>query len=892
MSTVGTLIVRLNAVTSQFRREMTEAQAKLQKTARVAEDASQTIATALATVGVGAAMAGGAAIKMAAQWEQTEIAFETMLKSGEKARSFLAELENFVDKTPFEMPGIISSTRRLMAFGFEAEEIIPMLTAVGNATAALGGGDFEIYRMTYALGQMRAKGHLAAEEMSRQLGQIIPAWEFLAESIGVSVGEAKKMVEQGMIPATEGIQAILQGMTREYGDAMGRQNRTLIGQWSTLKDRMRTIVRGMGAYFIDTLDIMPILQRLNRTFEGLATSLRGVENPAEAMRAILQQAFTPERRLIVVGLAGAISGLLYPALAAAATAAWKAAIALAPFVVKGAVLAIVIYNLYDALTRSTSMMDKAAAVTVALGVAAWFAYSSGLVALVKGLWAATTAKWAMIAAAKTLWGKIVALYALMGPKGWLMIAGAIGVTVAAVSILNRALAQTTAILAGAPQMQDYAGGATEGQKALTEAMEESTKAARRNILSFDQVHTLQEEMGKGGSTLPTLPDFASTWGGGTTRAVADMATHIDTLTKSIEGTALAMDASGGASEWLIGVWNGIKTAAANVAGAVVREYDYAKNRLSTIWGDLKTGAETSWNGITNAIAMAIDNARIEIGTRWDEIISRLRARWTAIQGAASIDWEAINENIRLKVLDLSGWLGRRWAAIQSALGTVWTAIQGAASEQWATIRDNVVTRVNEIIGAINNLIAAYNRIPLAPNLPMVGTIFTGASAPAGGGMGGLRTAERSTANQALINQLQADIARVSAGVGNPATEAWFARQHGGIQHYLDSQREKLQAAQLTPFAKGGIVTSPTRALIGEAGPEAVIPLRRGNAGIDAIADAVGNAVLYAMREAMRATAAGQGDSREIVLEVDGARLGRVILPALRNEGYRTGVVAT
>ena len=244
---VGTLIVRLNAVTSQFRREMTEAQAKLQKTARVAEDASQTIATALAAVGVGAAMAGGAAIKMAAQWEQTEIAFETMLKSGEKARSFLAELENFVDKTPFEMPGIINSTRRLMAFGFEAEEIIPMLTAVGNATAALGGGDFEIYRMTYALGQMRAKGHLAAEEMSRQLGQIIPAWEFLAESIGVSVGEAKKMVEQGMIPATEGIQAILQGMTREYGDAMGRQNRTLIGQWSTLKDRMRTIVRGMGA---------------------------------------------------------------------------------------------------------------------------------------------------------------------------------------------------------------------------------------------------------------------------------------------------------------------------------------------------------------------------------------------------------------------------------------------------------------------------------------------------------------------------------------------------------------------------------------------------------------------------------------------------------------------
>lgn len=86
------------------------------------------------------------------------------------------------------------------------------------------------------------------------------------------------------------------------------------------------------------------------------------------------------------------------------------------------------------------------------------------------------------------------------------------------------------------------------------------------------------------------------------------------------------------------------------------------------------------------------------------------------------------------------------------------------------------------------------------------------------------------------------------------------------------------------MAKGGIVTRPTQALIGEAGPEAVIPLRHGAPGLEAIADAIGNAVLVAMREALRA---GQGgDSREIILEVDGTRLGRVILPALRSEAHR------
>jgi hypothetical protein len=34
------------------------------------------------------------------------------------------------------------------------------------------------------------------------------------------------------------------------------------------------------------------------------------------------------------------------------------------------------------------------------------------------------------------------------------------------------------------------------------------------------------------------------------------------------------------------------------------------------------------------------------------------------------------------------------------------------------------------------------------------------------------------------------------------------------------------ASNLIPLAKGGIVTQPTRALIGEAGPEAVVPLNK------------------------------------------------------------------
>ena len=45
------------------------------------------------------------------------------------------------------------------------------------------------------------------------------------------------------------------------------------------------------------------------------------------------------------------------------------------------------------------------------------------------------------------------------------------------------------------------------------------------------------------------------------------------------------------------------------------------------------------------------------------------------------------------------------------------------------------------------------------------------------------------------------------------------------------QADELAMRRYTPFATGGIVTQPTRALIGEAGAEAVIPLDRLQSGM-------------------------------------------------------------
>jgi hypothetical protein len=86
---------------------------------------------------------GSALFGFDARMEQTSTAFTSLLGSA-AAQCQLRQLTAFAASTPFNLPDVENAARRLLAFGFSAQHIIPMLTAVGDAAM--------IDRVTLALG--------------------------------------------------------------------------------------------------------------------------------------------------------------------------------------------------------------------------------------------------------------------------------------------------------------------------------------------------------------------------------------------------------------------------------------------------------------------------------------------------------------------------------------------------------------------------------------------------------------------------------------------------------------------------------------------------------------------------------------------------------------------
>ena len=89
--------------------------------------------------------------------------------------------------------------------------------------------------------------------------------------------------------------------------------------------------------------------------------------------------------------------------------------------------------------------------------------------------------------------------------------------------------------------------------------------------------------------------------------------------------------------------------------------------------------------------------------------------------------------------------------------------------------------------------------------------------------------------------------------------------------------------KIPKLARGGIIDSPTLAMVGEAGKEAVVPLEN-TSFVNKLASALGTAVM----SAMSVSSPSMSGNNEIVLNIDGKTFARAIVPQLEREQKRTG----
>lgn len=296
----GKVIIEILGDSAKFESEVSKLADKASKSVSSVGSSLSRVGTGLtAAITAPLAAATVAGVKWAASTasnaEQVNLAFTTMLKSPERAQEMIQKLVKFARETPFDMPGLQTATQHLLAYGFAADDVIPMLTDIGNAAAGLGIGQQGIDSITRALGQMHGKTVAASQEMMQLTEAGIPAWEYLAKALNTDVAGAMKAVEKRTVSADTAIKAIREGMQGDFGGLMAEQAKTLSGALSNLGDSAKATV--MEIYKTDG-------------YKALTKAIQNLSDPMqhlfEAIMPLAEKALEKAGKTIE-SLAGAIS---------------------------------------------------------------------------------------------------------------------------------------------------------------------------------------------------------------------------------------------------------------------------------------------------------------------------------------------------------------------------------------------------------------------------------------------------------------------------------------------------------------------------------------------------------------------------------------------------------
>lgn len=292
------------------------------------------------------------------------------------------------------------------------------------------------------------------------------------------------------------------------------------------------------------------------------------------------------------------------------------------------------------------------------------------------------------------------------------------------------------------------------------------------------------------------------------------------------------------------LWNGIMDAnpigliVVAIAALVIAFVELWKHSqtfrdiIEGVWNDVTT-ATTAFTGFfTQTVPAAFQSVITWMTNTWSTVEGFVTKPFTDLANAASNGF-GIPGDISAAFNTVMGWFNNTWSAVSGyisgvftgiindaengfglsgAIKSVWDGLKGWFNNTWSDVKGYITSPFTDLIKD------ASDGFGLGTALGNAWTTIKGAAKTAWNAVGG-------AAKAAFVAPINAVIGAIDA-IKLP-TSIHIKTWHGIPDGVSVGWSNPFHIPQL---AQGGIVTRPTLALIGEAGPEAVVPLSHGGAG--------------------------------------------------------------
>lgn len=234
---------------------------------------------------------GKKALEASANMEVLRQGLDFVLGSSEETDKLINGMRDLGEQSAYDTNELIPLARQWVNMGDNAETAVGKMTKIVDLGSAFGLTSEQIGSATLALSQMAAAGKINGQDMLQLTNANIPAWKLLADHMGLSVAELRKMSEAGEL-GEDAINTLWDAIEQRTQGATARMNGTLMACFSNFEEEIQNSMASIGDIISQAFNLKGILQGGSDMVSSFREALGQIKQDAESVgigQAIMNQ---------------------------------------------------------------------------------------------------------------------------------------------------------------------------------------------------------------------------------------------------------------------------------------------------------------------------------------------------------------------------------------------------------------------------------------------------------------------------------------------------------------------------------------------------------------------------------------------------------------------------
>lgn len=237
-------------------------------------------------------------VKLAAEEEDNVIGFEVMLKSGEKAKALVKDLQKLAADTPMSSDTLQKSAQTLLTYNVAADQLIPTMKAIGDMT---GGNSEKFLNMSRAFGLMKESGKFNGDALGSFISAgFNPLQEMAKHNVKKRGGGEDEVLQQmelqnlkkqmeaggGTDVGLDKVMESIKRATSEGGQFFGfmqKKSQGLKGLFSTMGDDIDAVLRPIGNAIVDAFGLKELMKSVSEIAQMFTVWFKGLDDGTKSL---------------------------------------------------------------------------------------------------------------------------------------------------------------------------------------------------------------------------------------------------------------------------------------------------------------------------------------------------------------------------------------------------------------------------------------------------------------------------------------------------------------------------------------------------------------------------------------------------------------------------------